>query len=208
MLADEGYPPVAWWGAAMWLDMVRVPPSGTWERRRADLYGLADEWLGPSTATEAEGMEHLVRRYLGGFGPATLNDVANWAGLQVTALRSVVAEMGLRRYRDEEGNELLDLPRAPLPDPDTPAPVRFLPTWDASLLVHARRTQILPERFRSLVFGTKTPQSVGTVLVDGAVAGKWRYGDGRVRVETFEPLPRSVRIELDDEAARLTAFHS
>jgi hypothetical protein len=208
LLQAEGFPRIAWSGAGMWLDLVRVPPSGTWEQRRADLYGLADDWLGRTKSTETEGLQHLVRRYLGGNGPASLNDVASWAGLQITTVRPVVERLGLRRFRDERGGELLDLPQAPLPDPDTPAPVRFLPTWDATLLVHARRTQILPEPYRPLVFDTKTPHSVSTFLVDGAVAGKWRYERGHVRLEPFGPLPRSTRTELEDEAERLSAFHA
>lgn len=208
LIRDEGFPRIAWSGAGLWLDMVRLPPSGTWERRRADLYGLAEEWLGPSSATEAQGMEHLVRRYLGGFGPAPLKDVANWAGLPVTTLRPVVERLRLRRFRDEEGGELLDVPGAPLPDADIPVPVRFLPTWDATLLAHARRTQVLPERYRSLVFNTKTPHSASTFLVDGAVAGKWLYEKGRVRLEPFGRLPAPARRELEDEAERLAAFHA
>jgi hypothetical protein len=171
VLRAEGIPRIAWPAVALWLDMVRVPPSGTWERRRADLYGLAEGWVGPLRATEAEGLELLVRRYLGGFGPASLKDTANWAGLPVTTLRPVAKRLGLRHFRDEEGTELLDLPRAPIPAPDAIAPVRFLPTWDATLLAHARRTQILPERFRDQVFSTKTPHSISTFLVDGVVAG-------------------------------------
>lgn len=207
LLQAEGFPRMAWSGAGMWLDMVRVPPSGTWEQRRADLYGLAETRLDASKVTEAQGMEHLVRRYLGGFGPAPLSDIANWAGLPVTALRPVVQRLSLRRFRDGGGTELLDLPRAPLPDAETPAPVRFLPTWDASLLVHARRTQILPEQYRPRVFNTKTPHSVPTFLVDGAVAGTWRYEKGRVVLKPFGRLPREARRELDDEAERLATFH-
>jgi Winged helix DNA-binding domain len=207
LLQAEGFPRMAWSGAGMWLDLVRVPPSGTWERRRADLYALADEWLGPGSATEAEGLEHLARRYFGGFGPASVNDLANWAGLPVTTLRPVVKRLRPRRFRDEKGGELIDLPRAPLPDPDTPAPVRFLPTWEAALLIHARRTQILPEAYRSRVFNTKTPHSVPTFLVDGAVAGTWRYEDSGVRLEPLGRLSREVRRELDEEAQRLAAFH-
>jgi hypothetical protein len=187
---------------------VRVPPSGTWEQRRADLYGLADDWLGRPGVTEAEGLELLVRRYLGGFGPASPKELANWAGLPVTTVRPVMERLAPRRFRDEHGEELLDLPRAPLPHPDTPAPVRFLPTWDATLLAHARRTQILPERHRGLVFNTRTPHSVPTFLVDGAVAGSWRHERGRVRLEPFGPLPRQARAELDEEAERLAAFHA
>jgi hypothetical protein len=89
-----------------------------------------------------------------------------------------------------------------------PAPVRFLPVWDATLLVHARRTQILPERYRSRIFNTRNPQSVNTFLVDGQVAGSWRYENGRVRIEPFRRVPKDARAELDDEAERLAAFHA
>jgi hypothetical protein len=208
LLAAEGFPKIAWSGARLWLDLVRVPPSGTWERRRADLYGLADDWLEPAEVTEAEALDHLVGRYLGGFGPASANDAASWTGLPVTKLRKVVERLGTRRFRDEQGGELFDLPDAPLPDADTPAPVRFLGTWEAALLVHARRTQVLPERYRNLVFNTKTPHSLPTFLVDGAVAGTWRYERGRVRLDPFDPLPRQARRALDDEAERLAAFHA
>jgi winged helix DNA-binding protein len=208
LLREEGFPAAAWSGAGLWLDMVRIPPSGTWDKRRADLYGLADEWLGPSKATEAEGLVHLIRRYLGGFGPASLSGVAGWAGLPVTTLVPAVERLRLRRFRDERGGELLDLPRAPLPDPDTPAPVRFLPTWEATLLAHARRTQVLPEPYRPLVFDTNTPHSVSTFLVDGAVAGRWRYEGGRVRLELFHPIPHAARRELEEESERLAAFHA
>ena len=189
------------------VDLVRVPPSGTWERRRADIYGLADDWIEPSKATEDDGLEALVRRYLAGFGPAALADIANWAGVPVAPLRPIVDRLDLRRFRDEAGKELLDLPDAPLPDAETPAPVRFLPTWEATLLVHARRALILPEVYRPRIFNTKMPQSVPTFLVDGAVAGTWRFEEGRITINAFDELPSRVRRELDDEAERLAAFH-
>lgn len=200
-----------WNGLAAWLDLVRAPPSGTWERRRADLYALAEDWLGPASATPEEGTERLLRRYLGGFGPARLADAANWAGLPPGDVERAAEGMRLRRFRDEEGRELLDLPRAPLPDGKVPAPARFLPTWDATLLVHARRTQILPERFRPLVFDTRTPHSSPTFLVDGAVAGKWRVERSRKKatlvLEPFERLTTHARRELAEEAGRLVRFH-
>jgi len=208
LLREDGFPPVAWSGAGLWVDLVRVPPSGTWRRRRADLYGLAEDWVGWSKATEAEGLEHLVRRYLGGFGPATPNEVAGWAGVPVTTIRPVVERLPLRSFRSEDGKVLFDLPRAALPGGDAPAPVRFLPTWEAALLIHARRTEILPERYRGILFSSATPQSLCTFLVDGSVAGSWRYEDGRIRLEPFEPLPRGVRRELEDEARELAAFHA
>lgn len=208
LLSAEGVPPIAWSGAPHWVAMVRVPPSGTWAQRRADLYGLADEWLGPGRATETEGLEHLVRRYLGGFGPAPVNDIADWAGVARARLVPAIKQLRLRRFRTERGLELLDVMGAPLPAADTPAPVRFLPTWDATLLVHARRTLILPERFRPLIFNTKTPHSVPTFTVDGSVAGTWRYEHGQIEIKPFEPLPKVKMREIEREAARLAAFHA
>ena len=207
LLADRGFPRTVWNGVGLWVDMVRVPPSGTWERRRADLYGLAADWLGPWQVDEAEALEHLVRRYLAGFGPASLGDLGSWAGLPLTRLRPVLERVGARRFRDSQGGELFDLPGAPLPDPGTPAPPRFLSTWDANLLVHARRTQVLPERHRPRVFHTRTPHSFPTFLVDGAVAGTWRHQAGRIELEPFEPLAPATRRQLEDEAERLAAFH-
>jgi hypothetical protein len=195
-------------GVGAYVDLVRVPPSGTWEQRRADLWGLAEDWVGPEDAEHNDGVELLIRRYLAAFGPAAKTEIADWAMLSVTRITRALEGMTLRRFQDEAGKELLDLPRAPLPDAGTPAPPRFLPVWDATLLVHARRTQILPEEYRPLVFNIKTPNSVNTFLVDGQVAGTWRYEDGKVRVEPFEAFPRKERRALDEEAARLAAFLS
>ena len=197
-----------WNGVGMWIDLVRAPPSGTWDQRRADLVAAADEWLGPASAPPEQGLEHLVRRYLGAFGPARPKDIADWAGLPVSTISATLERLPLRRFGDEEGRELVDVTRGPLPEPDTPAPVRFLPTWDATLLVHARRTGVLPEAYRPRVFTTRTPHSVSTFLVDGAVAGTWRHERGRIVVEPFARLSRETRRELDEEAERLAAFHA
>jgi hypothetical protein len=196
-------------GVGLWEDFVRVPPSGTWERRRADLYAAAEDWLGPPPASLdiESATEHLVRRYLTGFGPATAADVADWGGLRTADVQALLERLDLRRFADEAGRTLYDFPDGPLPDPDTPAPVRFLPTWDASLLVHARRKGVIAEENRPLVFSTKTPHSVCTFLVDGTVAGTWRYEKGEVRLAPFEPLAPAVRAEVEEEADRLAAFH-
>ncbi len=194
-------------GVGLWLDLVRVPPSGTWERRRADLFGAAEAWLGAPDADPDAGIELLVRRYLAAFGPATPADAASWTGLPAAALTPVLARLALRRFRGPDGEELLDLPRAPLPDGDTPAPVRFLPTWDATLLVHARRAGVITEEHRRLIFHTSMPQSVGTFLVDGTVAGTWRLRDGRVVPEPFGRLDAAAARDVRAEAERLTALH-
>ncbi len=206
LLAELGADAAEWNGLGLWVDLVRVPPSGTWERRRADLFALADEWLGRAEATPEEGRELLVRRYLGGFGPAHPREIADWAGLPPADVEAVLPRLGLRRFRDEQGRELVDLPRAPLPPADMHAPVRFLPTWDATLLAHARRSGILPEEHRPKVFSTKTPQSVSTFLVDGAVAGVWRPEKDGIAVEPFGRLPTSARRELSEETERLAAL--
>jgi hypothetical protein len=202
----EGFDRLGWMSANVALDLVRVPPSGTWERRRADLYGLAEDWLGPMDASEADGLDLLLRRYLEGFGPAPLADAAGWAGVPANELKPSVERLDLVRYRDEAGKELLDLPGLPIPDPDAPAPVRFLPVWDASLLVHARRTGILPEEHRPVIFNTKTPHSVDTFLVDGKVAGTWRHEDGRITLQPFGELPKRAADEVRHEADRLEVF--
>jgi len=182
--------PAIWNGLGLWVDLVRVPPSGTWERRSADLYGLADAWMDVPEVTEAEGNDLLIRRYLGGSGPSTTKEISGWSGVPGPHLEGVLARMRLRRFRGERGEVLHDLHRAPLPAADTPAPIRFLPTWDATLLINERATQILPEHHRPRVFNTKTPHSVPTFLVDGQVAGTWHVEGGRVRVEPFERLLR------------------
>ena len=194
-------------GVGLWVDLVRAPPSGTWARRRADLFAAAEDWLGPPEVTPEAGLERLVRRYLGGFGPAAPKDIASFGGLGVGDVVPVLSRLRLRRFVDEQGAELVDLVGAPLPDPDTPAPVRFLPTWDASLLVHARRTGILPEEYRARIFNTKMPQSVATFLVDGAVAGTWRHERGRIEIDPFDPLDRSVRRAVDREAEQLLTLY-
>jgi hypothetical protein len=184
----------------LWADLVRVPPSGTWERRRADLYGLAEDWVGPPPADERAAVDHLVRRYLAAFGPATAKDVASFTGL-------ALKELPLDRLELERHGDLLDVPGGLRPDPETPAPPRFLGTWDASLLVHARRAGILPEEHRGRIFNVKAPQSSPTFTVDGAVAGTWRYEAGRVELSPFERLDAADRRALEAEAELLVGLH-
>jgi hypothetical protein len=207
-LEERGFPLRAAKAAGWWVDLVRVPPSGTWDARRADLYGLAEWWTPPVEVAEDDGIDHLVRRYLGAFGPAAPRDIASWMGLKVGQMKHVVERMELVAHRDEGGKPLLDLPEATLPDPETPAPPRFIGVWEAMLLVHARRTGVLPEEHRPLVFSTKTPHSVNTFLVDGRVAGTWRHVNGEVRIEPFGRLAPADHAAVEDEAHRLGAVYA
>ena len=191
---DPERPTHLWNGLAAWIELVRAPPSGTWERRRADLYALADEWLEPPTVTPEESVEILLRRYLTGFGPARLADAANWAGLAPTAVQEAAEGLRLRRFRDEEDRELVDLPRAPLPGGSTKAPPRFLPTWDATLLVHARGTQILPGATSGRSSSTRrrrTPRrrSSSTALLPASGASRRGRRRRRSSLDPFERLP-------------------
>lgn len=192
----------------LWVDLVRVPPSGTWEHPRADRLALAEQWVGPESATEAEGLAHLVRAYLRAFGPAPWRDIASWAGISATDAKRGGEGLDLVTHRDEDGRPLVDLRDAPLPDPATTAPARFLPHWDATLLVHARRTGLLPEAHRPRVFSSRNPFSVGTYIVDGRVRGAWSMRDGRVVLEPFEELASDDARAVEREREALEAFHA
>ena len=207
-MAARGFSKDAVNGAALWIDLVRVPPQGTWDRPRADNYGLATAWIPAEQIDDSAARQHLVRRYLAAFGPAAMADMAGWTGIPVTTLRPTVEAMEVRRFRDENGRELLDVVDAPLPGPETPAPPRFLGSFDPMLMVQARRAEILPEAFRSIVFDVRAPQSFHTFLVDGVVAGTWRHEDGEIQLRPLRELSPAERSEVEEEAHRLAAFHA
>jgi hypothetical protein len=185
--------------------LVHVPPSGTWGRPRIKLT-TAERWLGVRMPPADEAAEHVIRSYLRAFGPATRADLLQFSGMRVAALDPALEALrpSLLSLEAEGGRELLDLPRAPRPDPSTRAPVRFLPPFDALVLSHRDRTRVLPEDYRRRVIrgGDVRP----TFLVDGLVAGEWRREGNRVKVEPYAPLPASARREVDGEARRLAAF--
>jgi Winged helix DNA-binding domain len=196
-------------GVGQWLDLVRVPPSGTWERRRADLYAAATDWVGdPPEIDAGTALDHLVRRYLAGFGPASRKDVASFTGIALTPLRPVLERLELEHVEGEDGEELLDLPGAPRPDGETPAPPRLLGTWEAALLVHARRAGVLPEEHRPKIFHVRNPHSSPTFLIDGAVAGTWRHENGNIALDPFGRLDAADERALREEADRLAEFHA
>ena len=187
----------------------RAPAARRPSRRsgRARPLGLFHPHPEPEPMDVLAARTELVRRYLAAFGPATRADIADWSGLRIGDFAPALEKLEpLRRFQDENGRELLDLPRAPLPSADTPAPVRFLPKWDNTLLAHADRRRVLPEELRKTVIA-KNGDVTQTFLVDGVVAGSWSADKkGKVTLVPFAPLPRVARREVEDEAARLEAW--
>ena len=160
----------------------------------------------PEAQVPVEARAELIRRYLAAFGPSSLRDIGAWSMMHVPELKASLELLEpLRRFRNEQGRELFDVPRGVLPDPDTPAPVRFLPKWDNVLLGYADRTRILPTEYRDLVI-RKNGDVKQTFLVDGFVAGIWRVERDRVALEPFEPLSTEAQRDLEAEAQRLEEF--
>jgi hypothetical protein len=188
-------------------ELVHELPSGAYGFFRNAPLSPAPARLGRRPALPADPLAHLIRRHLAAFGPASVDDIGSWTGLQAGEFRAVLDALPLRRFRDETGRLLLDLPRAALPPGDIRAPVRFLPKWDSALLAYSppERIRILPERYRKTVI-RKNGDVLPTFLVDGFVAGSWSVERRRLKVEPFEPLPKAARAELDAEGERLLAF--
>ena len=184
--------------------LLHTPESAFWTSRPLGVFVPHPE---PEPIDVGAARVELVRRYLSAFGPATRADIADWSGLRVTDFAAALDALEpLRRFRNEDGRELLDVPRAPLPEPGTPAPVRFLPKWDNTLLAHADRRRVLPEELRKTVIA-KNGDVTQTFLVDGVVAGSWNADKkGKVTVTPFAPLPRVARRAVEDEAAELEAW--
>jgi hypothetical protein len=176
--------------------------TALWRARPAGRYVAVDE---PEQHDPTEARAEMLRRYLEAFGPASRRDMVQWSMLRMPGIKRSLELLELRRFLDEQGRELLDVPRAALPSPDTPAPVRFLPKWDNLLLAFADRTRVLPEEYRKTII-RMNGDVAQTFLVDGFVAGTWRVEQGRVLAEPFTPLGRSTREELAAEAERLEAF--
>jgi hypothetical protein len=193
----------AWRAARVRAHLLHHHETALWRGRPEGRFVALDE---PEEHVPVEARAEILRRYLAAFGPASRRDIGAWSMMHVPELaRALELLEPLRRFRDENGRELLDVQRAPLPAADTPVPVRFLPKWDNVLLGFADRTRVLPEQYRKTVIGMNGDVAQ-TFLVDGFVAGKWSLTKGRVAFEPFAPLSRSVRSELTEEAARLEAF--
>ena len=200
-----------WWRVRREGAFIRAPSNVPWSFGRRPTYVAARAWLGGRAfATDDASLAHLIRRYLGAFGPATLADLRAWSHVSAMRLRPVLANLpDVINLRDEAGRVLLDVVDAARPSADTPAPPRFLPMWDSVLLAHDDRTRVLPATYRKAVIA-RNGDVLPTFLVDGRVAGLWWVepdGTGtRIVLEPFERIAAEARRALDAEAARLTAF--
>jgi winged helix DNA-binding protein len=194
--------------------LVQVPTDTRWSYPGQPRFTLAEDWLGrpvPVEEHEDDDLRDLVRRYLAAFGPASVTDVQTWSGLP--KLKEPIERRGLTDelvvHRDEQGRELLDLPDAPLPEADAPAPDRFLPEYDNLLLSHQKRTRVVADEHRKRVFLPGLRVSP-TFLVDGFVAGTWKVekakGTATLVVDPFAKLPKASRDALVEQAEHLVRF--
>jgi len=183
--------------------LVQIPPRGLWDKGGQPVLATPETWLGRSVGTESA-PDDLVLRYLAAFGPATVMDIQSWCWL--TRLTPVVERLGpqLRTFRDEDGRTLYDVLDGPLPDPDTPAQPRFLPTYDNLLLSHKDRRRVGDAS--TWLVGQSQFDAVfagGSVLVDGFLSAGWRVereGLGAAAAATLVVLP-VIELSAADRAA-------
>jgi hypothetical protein len=190
------------------LPLVQVPPRGVWGKSGPAAHTTAEAWLG-RPLDPAPSLEEMVLRYLGAFGPATVKDVQTWSGL--TRLGGVIEHLRPRllTFRDERGKELFDLPEASRPDPNTPAPPRFLPEFDNLILSHADRTRVIAEEYRKAI-ASKNGMVPAAFFVDGFVQGTWKTersrGRATLEMKPFDSLAKEDRVALAEEGERLIRF--
>jgi len=189
--------------------LVQVPTDATWAFPAAAEFALADRWLSKKVPTKATSVEVLVRRYLAAFGPATPADAQAWSGMAGLRETFETLRPSLVTFRDARKRELFDLPDAPRPDEETPAPVRFVPDFDNIVLSHDDRTRIMADEHRSRVT-LKNLQVRATFLVDGFVAGTWKSERKRkaavLLIEPFGAVAKKTRAALEQEGELLLEF--
>jgi hypothetical protein len=207
--ADE----IVWWLRRRH-PLVHAPSRAPWSFGRRPSLVDADAWLGPGEWLDAsKSMAHVVRRYLGAFGPATPADIARWAGLARRPIRAGIEALAvaghISRFRADDGRELVDLVGAPLPEEDVPAPPRLLPMWDSVILAFDDRTRIISAADRPRIVA-RNGDTLPTMLVDGVVAGRWWSvvdgGRTRIELEPFRRLAHDDRAVLEELADRLARF--
>jgi winged helix DNA-binding protein len=197
--------PRMWWALRTFAPLLHAPTGGPWSFGTRSSFVAAPVRLPPER--QAASTRRLVRRYLEGFGPASVQDIAQFSLLRRPVVRDALAALAgeLERLEGPDGAELFDLPGAPLPAEDSPAPPRLLPMWDSVLLAYADRGRVIPPDHRRLVI-RNNGDVLPTLLVDGYVAGVWRPVPGGIEATAFHPLPDEAWAGLAAEAAALLAF--
>lgn len=209
-LGPDGW--LVWRFVSAHADLIGAPPGGHWEYLATDApYVAAHHWIDGRRPPEDDAIDHLVMRCVGAFGPVTLADVAKFAGQAPPRIRVSLERLRprLRLFADEQGRVLYDLPKAPRPDAETAAPIRFLPRYDEVLIAYQHRDRVMNERGRSAVY-TKNGIIEAIVLVDGFGAATWALvrsgGEAIVRVTPFSRLGTGDRAAIVEEGTRLARF--
>ncbi|MFF2567068.1 winged helix DNA-binding domain-containing protein [Streptomyces sp. NPDC058084] len=198
----------AWWGLRGYAPLHHHPTGGPWAFGERPSYVAGDESAVPGgREVPPEALRQLLLRYLAGFGPASVADMAQFAMVQRTPIRRVLGDLGdvVERMEGPDGTELFDLPGAPRPAGDTPAPPRLLGMWDSVLLAYADRSRVIPPAYRRVVIRVNG-DVLPTLLVDGEVAGVWRPAEGGIEATAFHELPEPVWEGLAEEAWGLGAL--
>ena len=193
----------------MQLPLVQVPADGAaWGFPADSDFALAEHWLKTKVGA-GSGAGPLVLRYLAAFGPATVPDIAAWLGIRGVAELLAPIRDKLLTFRDERGREVFDLPSAPRPNAETPAPVRFLPEYDSVILAHADRARIVDEAYRKALV-TKNLIVPATFLIDGRVSGTWKIERKKtaaiLTLTPFCPIPKTCKPAVSEEGEALLRF--
>jgi DNA glycosylase AlkZ-like len=197
--------PRIWWALRQYGPFVHAPTGGPWSFGPRPSYVAAVAQDRPSDHVASEAF--LVRRYLEGFGPATMQDIAQFSTIYRPPIKQALESLAgeLERREGPRKEALYDVPGGLLPDEDAPAPPRLLPMWDSTLLAYADRARMMPPEYRKLVM-RNNGDVLPTLLVDGQVAGVWRSMDGRIEATAFHKLAKADWAGLEDEARALSAF--
>jgi Winged helix DNA-binding domain len=198
---------LSWRPFLRWSAFVRAPADGRWGAKApSSLRAAPSPRHAPAKTKE---LNDVVRRHLRAFGPAAAEDVASWIGWRTPQVRPALERLKLERFEDDGGRTLYDLPDAPRPDPETPAPPRLLAAFDSVLLAYdsKRRKRILPDRHRDAVYERRNLRIRPAYLVDGLVAGTWslevKRSAATVTLSPLQRLARAARTELVEEAERV-----
>ncbi|MFD5428034.1 winged helix DNA-binding domain-containing protein [Streptomyces sp. NPDC127084] len=197
-----------WWGLKGYAPLHHAPTGGPWSfGPRPSFVASGPKAPGTEPGAAPQSLPSLIVRYLAGFGPASVADIAQFALVKRTAVREALRTLGsaLEQLQGPDGTPLFDIPGAPRPPADTPAPARLMAMWDSVLLAYADRGRVIPPAYRPLVI-RRNGDVLPTLLVDGYVAGVWRQVDGGVEATAFHSLPAATWDQLSAEARSLTAL--